>query len=51
MSALGQKQTFSDVRAMSALPPKAEISFLIFFRSPVGFYGNESAALQTNSRN
>jgi len=25
MSALGQKQTFSDVRIMSALPPKADI--------------------------
>src|SRR5262245_25032652 len=25
MSALGQKQTFSDVRRMSALPPKADI--------------------------
>jgi hypothetical protein len=25
MSALGQKQTFVDVRAMSALPPKADI--------------------------
>ena len=25
MSALGQKQTFSDVRPMSALPPKADI--------------------------
>jgi hypothetical protein len=26
MSALGQKQTFSDINAMSALPPKADIS-------------------------
>src|SRR6516162_5865711 len=25
MSALGQKRTFGDVRAMSALPPKADI--------------------------
>ena len=25
MSALGQKQTFSNVRRMSALPPKADI--------------------------
>ena len=25
MSALGQKQTWADVRAMSALPPKADI--------------------------
>jgi len=25
MSALGQKQTFSDISAMSALPPKADI--------------------------
>jgi hypothetical protein len=25
MSALGQKQTLADVRAMSALPPKADI--------------------------
>ena len=25
MSALGQKQTSADVRAMSALPPKADI--------------------------
>jgi hypothetical protein len=25
MSALGQKQTFSDVRRMSALPPKADM--------------------------
>jgi len=25
MSALGQKQTFDDVRRMSALPPKADI--------------------------
>ena len=25
MSALGQKRTFSDVQAMSALPPKADI--------------------------
>ena len=25
MSALGQKQTFRDVEAMSALPPKADI--------------------------
>jgi hypothetical protein len=26
MSALGQKQTFDDVRRMSALPPKADIA-------------------------
>jgi len=26
MSALGQKQTFSEVCAMSALPPKADIT-------------------------
>src|SRR5262249_48852538 len=32
MSALGQKRTFSDVRRMSALPPKADIARLI--RSP-----------------
>jgi hypothetical protein len=25
MSALGQKQTFRDVRSMSALPPKADM--------------------------
>ena len=27
-------------RAMSSLPPKADINFLTFFRSPVGFYFN-----------
>jgi hypothetical protein len=26
MSAMGQKQTLADVRAMSALPPKADIN-------------------------
>jgi hypothetical protein len=29
MSALGQKRTSQHVRAMSALPPKADISWLI----------------------
>jgi len=28
-SALGQKQTLADVRVMSALPPKADISWLL----------------------
>jgi hypothetical protein len=26
MSALGQKQTFQNVRAMSAIPPKADVA-------------------------
>src|SRR6266566_9355685 len=31
MSALGQKRTFSDVRTMSALPPKADIAPCNYF--------------------
>jgi hypothetical protein len=33
MSALGHKQTSAHVRVMSALPPKADISALLFARS------------------
>jgi hypothetical protein len=52
MCALGQKQTFSDARRMSALPPKADIDFgkcHVRF-APKADIGPESRANRLNRR-
>jgi len=43
MSALGQKQTFSEVCAMSALPPKADIAECDWRGVPIGDSGSAAS--------
>ena len=51
MSALGQKQTFSDISAMSALPPKADIRTWPGVSALVApFYSSGSLAMFTAIR-